>query len=57
MRWVTADAKTLSDLENRSSGLLRAVDRHERPVLLFESPWHLSYIEQQNPNLKLDTLG
>ncbi len=57
MRWVTADAKTLSDLENRSSGVLRAVDRHERPVLLFESPWHLSYMQQQNPDLQLATLG
>jgi len=57
MRWVKADAKTLSDLENKSSGVLRAVDRHERPVLLFESPWHLSYMQQQNPNLELATLG
>jgi len=57
MRWVKADAKTLSDLENRSSGVLRAVDRDERPVLLFESPWHLSYMQQQNPNLELATLG
>jgi len=27
LRWVKCDAKTLSDLENRSSGILRAVDR------------------------------
>jgi peptide chain release factor 3 len=57
MRWVKADAKTLSDIENRSSGVLRAVDRDERPVLLFESPWHLTYMQQQNPNLELATLG
>ncbi|MEZ5417017.1 MAG: hypothetical protein R2708_06715 [Vicinamibacterales bacterium] len=57
MRWVTADARTLSDLENRSSGVLRAVDRDERPVLLFESPWHLSYMQQQNPDLELKSLG
>jgi len=57
MRWVTADARTLSDLENRSSGVLRAVDRDERPVLLFESPWHLNYMQQQNPDLELATLG
>jgi peptide chain release factor 3 len=57
MRWVTADAKTLSDIENRSTGILRAVDRHEQPVLLFESPWHLNYLQQQNPDLELKTLG
>jgi len=57
MRWVKADAKTLSDLENRSSGVLRAVDRDERPVVVFESPWHLTYMQQQNPNLELATLG
>jgi hypothetical protein len=26
-------------------------------VLLFESPWHLSYLQQQNPELELKTLG
>jgi peptide chain release factor 3 len=57
LRWVTADAKTLSDIENRSTGILRAVDRDEHPVLLFESPWHLSYLQQQNPDLELKTLG
>ena len=57
LRWVTADAKTLSDIENRSTGIQRAVDRHEQPVLLFESPWHLNYLQQQNPDLELKTLG
>ena len=37
LRWVKCDPKQLSDLENRSTGILRAVDRDERPVLLFES--------------------
>lgn len=36
---------------------LRAVDRDERPVLLVESPWHLTYMQQQNPNLELATPG
>ena len=57
LRWVKCDAQTLSDLENRSSGILRAVDRDERPVLLFESQWHLNYLQQQNPNLELLTVG
>jgi peptide chain release factor 3 len=57
MRWVNADAKTLSDIESRSTGILRAVDRHEQPVLLFESQWHLNYLQQQNPDLELKTLG
>ena len=57
LRWVKCDPQTLSDLENRSSGILRAVDREERPVLLFESQWHLSYLQQQNPDLELATVG
>ena len=57
LRWVKCDPQTLSDLENRSSGILRAVDREERPVLLFESQWHLSYLQQQNPNIELLTVG
>ena len=57
LRWVKCDAQTLSDLENRSSGILRAVDRDERPVLLFESQWHLNYLQQQNPNIELLTVG
>ncbi len=57
LRWVKCDAKTLSDLENRSSGILRAVDRDEQPVLLFESQWHLNYLQQQNPEIELATVG
>ena len=57
LRWVTCDAQTLSDLENRSSGILRAVDREERPVLLFESQWHLNYLQQHNPDIELATVG
>ena len=57
LRWVKCDPQTLSDLENRSSGILRAVDREERPVLLFESQWHLSYLQQQNPDIELATVG
>ena len=57
LRWVKCDPQTLSDLENRSSGILRAVDREERPVLLFESQWHLSYLQQQNPDIELLTVG
>jgi len=57
LRWVTCDAKQLSDLENRSTGILRAVDRHERPVLLFESQWGLNYITQQNPEIEFATFG
>ncbi len=57
LRWVKCDAKTLSDLENRSSGILRAVDRDEQPVLLFASQWHLNYLQQQNPDLELATVG
>ncbi|MEZ5293708.1 MAG: peptide chain release factor 3 [Vicinamibacterales bacterium] len=57
MRWVTADPQTLSDIENRSTGIMRAVDRHEQPVLLFETPWHLNYLQQQHPKLELKSVG
>jgi peptide chain release factor 3 len=57
MRWVTCDPKQLSDLENRSTGILRAVDRDERPVLLFESIWSLNYIQQQNPTIEFAMFG
>ena len=57
LRWVRCDEQTLSDLENRASGVLRAVDRENRPVLLFESQWHVNYIQQQNPNVEMSTLG
>jgi len=26
-------------------------------VLLFESPWHLGYLQQKHPDLELKTLG
>jgi peptide chain release factor 3 len=57
LRWVKCDPKQLSDLENRSTGVLRAVDRDERPVLLFESQWGLNYITQQNPEIEFATFG
>jgi peptide subunit release factor RF-3 len=57
LRWVRCDPKVLSDLENRSTGILRAVDRDERPVLLFESMWSLNYLQQQNPDIEFLTLG
>ncbi len=57
LRWVKCDPKQLSDLENRSTGILRAVDRDERPVLLFESTWSLNYIQQQNPEIEFAMFG
>ena len=58
MRWVTCDPKQLSDLENRSTGILRAVDfGYERPVLMFESVWSLNYIQQQNPTIEFAMFG
>ena len=57
LRWVKCEPKQLSDLENRSTGILRAVDRDERPVLLFESTWGLNYIQQQNPEIEFAVFG
>ena len=32
--------------------MLQAVDREDRPVLLFESNWELQYAERENPKAK-----
>ena len=39
-----------------TSGVMQAVDRLERPVLVFESDWVLRYTMEKNPGVKfLDT--
>jgi hypothetical protein len=34
-----------------TSGVLQAVDRLERPVLIFESDWVLKYTIEKNPDV------
>ncbi len=55
-RWpVRADSA--SDLVLPGSGVLSAVDRRERPVLIFESTWELRYTGERNPGWRLaDTM-
>jgi peptide subunit release factor RF-3 len=35
-----------------TSGVLQAVDRLERPVLIFESDWVLKYTIEKNPDVE-----
>ncbi|MCL4813705.1 MAG: peptide chain release factor 3 [Vicinamibacteraceae bacterium] len=49
-RWVDAGADG-HDLKLPMTGVFRAVDRQETPVLLFESDWELQYTERQNPGI------
>ena len=50
-RWVkwNDDAKT-TELKLPTLGVLQAVDRDDRQVLLFESNWELQYCERENPS-------
>ncbi len=57
LRWLRGDPQHLADLTTPSSGVMRAVDRDGRPVLLFESTWHLNYCAQQNPRVEFLTVG
>ena len=38
--------------DTASLGVLQAVDRDDRPVLLFESNWELQYAERENPKAR-----
>ncbi len=49
-RWVEEDGGVSLRLPQ---GVLDAVDREERRVLLFQSDWELQYTERENPSLKL----
>ena len=50
-RWVTGDEELLADIRVPSNGrLLR--DDHERPVVVFDSAWGVSYCAELNPKLK-----
>jgi peptide chain release factor 3 len=52
-----AAARWLADPKTSTAGLggqfTLAVDRRERPVLLFNSPWDLQYFERQYPQVTL----
>jgi peptide chain release factor 3 len=57
LRWLRGDPQHLADLTTPMSGVMRAADRDGRPVLLFESQWHLNYCAQQNPRVEFLTVG
>ena len=57
LRWVRGDAAALAKLELPFGGVTQATDRDDRPVLLFESAWHLTYTERQNPALEFASVA
>jgi peptide chain release factor 3 len=51
-RWLRGDAAKVEAVSLPSAGVVKATDRTGRPVLLFESDWHLDYCARQNPDLE-----
>ena len=52
-RWVKwPEDATTTELKLPTLGVLQAVDRDDRPVLLFESNWELQYVERENPGVQ-----
>jgi peptide chain release factor 3 len=57
LRWLRGDPEKVAKVELPFGGVAQATDREGRPVLLFESAWHLSYTERQNPTLEFASLA
>jgi peptide chain release factor 3 len=57
LRWLRGDPQEIADATIPTTGVVRATDREGRPVLLFESAWHVGYCEQQNPGVEFVTVG
>jgi peptide chain release factor 3 len=51
-RWPVQEAGETKPLSLTTSGALTAKDRHDRDVILFESPWELRYITENNPHVR-----
>jgi peptide chain release factor 3 len=51
-RWPVAEPGATKPLSLTSSGALVVKDRHDRDVILFESPWELRYITEHNPHYR-----
>jgi len=39
-----------------TSGVMPVRDRHDRPVLLFQSDWHLRYTAEENPGVRFSEM-
>jgi peptide chain release factor 3 len=52
-RWLADPVVAAPRLPSLSGEVAVAVDRRERPVLLFKSPWELQYFERQHPGVQL----
>jgi peptide chain release factor 3 len=50
-RWPVPSPAEKPDLRLPASGVLAAVDRRERAVLLFESAWELRFTAESNPDV------
>jgi peptide chain release factor 3 len=54
-RWPVVTPNRSSPLKLPLTGVLQAVDRQERDVLLFQSDWELRYTAEQNPEVLFRT--
>ena len=50
-RWPVPESPTAKPLALTTSGVLTAKDRLGRDVVLFESPWELRYVMENNPQI------
>jgi peptide chain release factor 3 len=51
-RWPVTESGAPADPKLPSAGVLAAVDRRDRPVLIFESAWELRYTGENNPGVR-----
>jgi peptide chain release factor 3 len=51
-RVVRADSAAPSPMKTPPGGYISAIDREDRPVLLFSSSWELDYCIRENPHLR-----
>ena len=52
-RWLVGPDDKISQMQLSLSGARSVKDRHDRPVMLFESEWALDYAQRQYPDVKL----
>lgn len=56
-RWISGPDSALRDLDRLSIGTMRCADSHDRPVMLFESRWHMDFFQKQHPDLTLSEVA
>jgi peptide chain release factor 3 len=55
-RWPVSLAADTPPVRLPTSGVMAVRDRRDRPVLLFQSDWHLRYTTDENPGIRFNEL-